>query len=359
MLQRRLFPLLLTSTRKQDEDKAGLLTDDGLTMSATPPDKAAPTDVGRSKAPPAAPAPPAQKVRNGLGNRVKDARSTIDVKKRTLRERAARERERHESVRTLFQLFEEDKGRGGGLLAGGLAYRTFIWLLPTALVASSFLRLFTEVGGKSPSETAKDLGMGAAMAASVNRAAVQAGRAAPILLLAGLVIMLWASRGVLKALRLVSAIAWRMDPTALRSPIRSTLATAGILSVFPVYGLVVGPLYRGNLGTDVLATMLATMGIAAIASWAAGQLISPDDIRWFDHVPGAILFAVGFEALRLATTLYFASKLERVDDLYGALGFAAVFMTYLFLVARLAVLGLMTNAAVRRSRLSRQDIDDT
>jgi uncharacterized BrkB/YihY/UPF0761 family membrane protein len=340
-------------------DKARLLTDDGLTMRATPPDKAAPTDAARGTAPTPTPAPPERKVRGALGNRFKDARATIDVRKRSLQERAAREREKHESVRTLFQLFEEDKSRGGGLLAGGLAYRLFIWLLPTALVASSSLRLFAEVGGKSPSATAKDFGMGAAMAASVNRAAVQAGRAAPFLLVAGLVIMLWASRGVLKALRLVSAIAWRMDPTALRSPIRSTLATTGTLSLFPVYGIVVGPLYRGSLGTDVLATLLATMGIAAIASWAAGTLTRSDDIRWFDHVPGAILFAVGFEALRLATTLYFASKLERVDDVYGALGFAAVFMTYLYLVARLAVLGLMTNAAVRRLRLSREDIDDT
>ena len=76
-----------------------------------------------------------------------------------------------------------------------------------------------------------------------------------------------------------------------------------------------------------------------------------------DLIPGAILFAVGYEALRLATTLYFASKLDRVDDLYGALGFAAVFMTYLYLVARLAVLGLMANAAVRRSGFSLESIN--
>jgi len=326
-------------------------------MRATPPDKAAPTDAARlATAPTPTPAPPEKKVRRRLGNRVKDARSTIDVTKRSLRERPARERDRHESVRTLFHLFEEDKGRGGGLLAGGLAYRVFIWLLPTALVASSSLRLFAEVGGKSPSATARDLGMGAAVAASVNRAAVQAGRAAPILLVAGIVVVLWVSRGVLKALRLVSAIAWGMSPVPLRSPIRSTLATAGILSVFPVYGIVVGPLYGGSLGSDVLASLLATMGIVAIATWAAGTLTRPDGIRWFDLIPGAILFAVGFEALRLATTLYFAGKLERVDDLYGALGFAAVFMTYLYLVARLAVLGLMANAAVKRSGLSLETI---
>jgi len=329
-------------------------------MRATPSDQTGSTDDAPLTAADASPPePPENKGRKRLSNRVKDARASIDVTKRTLRERADRERDKHESVRTLFHLFEEDKGRGGGLLAGGLAYRMFIWLLPAALVASSSMRLFAEIGGESPSATAKDLGMGAAVAASVNQATVQAGRAAPLLLVVGLVIMLWAARGVLKALRLVSAIAWRMTPVPLQSPIRATLVTAGVLSLFPLYGIAVGPLYRGSIGGDVLATLLATTGIVAIATWAAGTLTRPDGIRWFDLVPGAILFAVGFEALRLATTVYFASKLERVDDLYGALGFAAVFMTYLYLVARLAVLGLMTNAAVRRSRLSRESIDET
>ena len=90
--------------------------------------------------------------------------------------------------------------------------------------------------------------MGAALAATVDKASAQAGRAAPILLVMGLVIMLWASRGVLKALRLVSALAWGLRPAPLRSQIRSTLATAGILSVFSVYGVVVAPLYGGSLG---------------------------------------------------------------------------------------------------------------
>lgn len=292
--------------------------------------------------------------KRGLSTRAKGALSALDETKRTLMARAERERDKHGAVRTLFHLYEEDKGRGGGLLAGGLAYRLFIWLLPAALVASSLLRLFADAGGESPSATAKDVGMGAAMAATVNQAAVQSGRAAPILLVMGLVIMLWASRGVLKALRLVSSIAWRLSPIPMQSQVRTTLATAAVLCVFPVYGIVVGPLYGGSLGGDLVATFLATTGIAAIATWAAACLPLPEGVRWLHLLPGAILFAIGFEALRLATTIYFAGKLERVDDLYGALGFAAVFMTYLYLVARLTVLGLMANAAVYRSSFPRE-----
>jgi uncharacterized BrkB/YihY/UPF0761 family membrane protein len=273
-----------------------------------------------------------------------------------LRERADRERDKHESVRTLFNLYDEDKGRGGQLLAGGLAYRLFIWLLPAALVASSLLRLIAEIADKAPSTTAEDIGMGGAVAASVNSAVVQTGRGAPILLVIGLAIMLWASRGVLKALRLISALAWHLRPAPLPSQIRSTLATAGTLSLMAVYSLVVAPLYRGSLGSDVIATVIAITGMGVITTWAASTLPRPDDVGWFYLIPGAILFSVGVEALRLVVSLYFGPKLERVDDLYGTLGFAAVFMAYLYLVARLAVLGLMANAAIKRSGLSYESI---
>jgi uncharacterized BrkB/YihY/UPF0761 family membrane protein len=331
-------------------------SDDEPDVDRTPPEEIASTEAA---GPSTEPARPVQLEERGsrLRNRISDARSTVDETKRSLLERTERERDRHESVRALFHLVEADRGRGGGLLSGGLAYRMFIWLLPAALAATSLLRLVADKWGKPPSEAARSMGMAASLAETVGRAAAQAGRATPILLVMGLGLMLWASRGVLKALRLVSAIAWGMRPAPLQAPIRATLASAGILTVLSLYGFFLTPLYRGSLGGDLIATILATAGIAAIATWAARALPHPDGARASDFIPGGILFGVGFEALRLASTLYFARKLERVDDLYGALGVAAVFMTYLYLVGRLAVLALMTNAAVRHSGLFRENID--
>jgi uncharacterized BrkB/YihY/UPF0761 family membrane protein len=298
--------------------------------------------------PPSAPVRDQQEEERGgsLRGRVRDARSTVDEKTSSLLDRAERERDRHESVRAIFRVIEEDRGRGGGLLAGGLAYRLFIWILPASLVATSLISLFADLDNNPPAETARGLGMGAAMAATVGRAATQSGRAAWILLIMGLVFMLWASRSVLKAIRLVSTLAWSMRPSPLRSVTRSTLVTAGVMAFLCVYGFVVAPLYRGSFPSDVLATLVAIAGMVAIATWVARALPHPDSVKWFAFVPGAVLLALGIEALRLATTFYFAGKLERVDDLYGAAGFAAVFMTYLYLVARLSVLALMVNAAL-------------
>jgi membrane protein len=315
-------------------------------MGRTPSDEVGSTETGDPSNASAPPGPLEDERGGRLRSRVRDARSTVDERKRSLRERAERERDRHESVRALFRLVDEDRGRGGGLLAGGLAYKMFLWMLPSSLVATSLLNLFAEADDNPPSETAKGLGMGAALAATVGRAATQAGRATPVLLVMGLVLMLWASRGVLKALRLVSSLAWSMRALPLGSATRPTLAMVGVLTVFCVYGFVVAPLYRGPFPSDLAATMLAMAGMVAITAWATRALPHPEGIRWLAFVPGAILFALGIEVLRLATTFYFAPRLERVDDLYGAVGFAAVFMAYLYLVARLAVLALMVNAAV-------------
>ena len=71
---------------------------------------------------------------------------------------------------------------------------------------------------------------------------------------------------------------------------------------------------------------------------------------------GAALFAVGMEMLRLTTAVYLTGELEGVDDLYGAIGQAAVFMTYLYLVARLTVAGFKINAAIWRFRHAEDEI---
>ncbi len=52
-----------------------------------------------------------------------------------LRAQAEGARSSHASVDVGFSLFENDSAIGGGLLAGALAYRLFVLLLPSALLA--------------------------------------------------------------------------------------------------------------------------------------------------------------------------------------------------------------------------------
>jgi uncharacterized BrkB/YihY/UPF0761 family membrane protein len=62
-------------------------------------------------------------------------------------------------------------------------------------------------------------------------------------------------------------------------------------------------------------------------------------------VPGALLVAVGIVLLRFVTVIYFAGRLDSVSDLYGAMGLAAVFLAWLYILGRVFVAGVSLNAS--------------
>jgi uncharacterized BrkB/YihY/UPF0761 family membrane protein len=334
------------ATRSQrDAAREDLTQEQRLDQDQLAPDT---TPAGVDGGPAAGTPSPAGKL--GLRDRYKAARSKADETKRTLFERSEKESESHTSVRAALVLFAEDRARGGGLLAGGIAYRLFLWLMPAALAVTSLLSGFATLSGDPPAEVAESFGMGGAFAATIGEAASDADRAAWVLFVMGLVLMLWAGRSVGKACRLVSTLAWDMKLTPADYRMRQTLAIAGLLLAFPILPLLLKPLYSGDLRSDLGASLITVAGIGGLAAVAAAHTPHPDGVRWYEFLPGALIFALGMEAMRVATTVYFTGKLVRVNDLYGAVGLSAVFMTYLYLVARLIVIGYMTNGARWRVR---------
>jgi uncharacterized BrkB/YihY/UPF0761 family membrane protein len=89
--------------------------------------------------------------------------------------------------------------------------------------------------------------------------------------------------------------------------------------------------------------------MVALSIWVQVILPHAEDAPWTAFLPGAIVLAVGADLLRLVTQVYFAGRLDRVDDLYGALGLAAVFMAWLYLIARLIVASFAVSATRWRS----------
>jgi uncharacterized BrkB/YihY/UPF0761 family membrane protein len=184
------------------------------------------------------------------------------------------------------------------LLAGGIAYRLFLWLLPTALFLIASIGLIADLSSRSPEHVAGDAGLGAALTVTIAQAVEQSERGTIYLLFLGVVLMLWAGRSVVKALRLTSAVAWRVRPPPLTNALAASIIYTGISVAF---------------------------------------------------LPGAIVFSVGTGVLRIVTQLYLADRLGRVDDLYGALGLAAVFMGWLYLIGRLLVAAFAVSATRWRS----------
>lgn len=261
-------------------------------------------------------------------------------------------RQRRVSARVAFEAYEHDRRLAGGLLAGGLAYRLFLWLLPLALVAVTIVGVVADLSSSSPESVAHQSGLSAALAITIARAANDTGRGAAPLLLLGLWALIWAGKSVVKALRLVAFLAWQIPPRALAHGIRASLAFSCVAAGLLFSPTLLRPLYRGPFILDLLVWVLSTVALILLFAWVLGRLPHPNEVDGLALIPGAVLLALGFQAVRIATSVYLAGRLERLTDLYGALGIALVLMVWLFLAGRLVVAAMTLNAA--RHRAGRQ-----
>lgn len=256
------------------------------------------------------------------------------------------------AVQLAAEAVDQDRARAGGLLAGGLAYRIFLWEVPFALFLVSVFGLATELAGADPADLAQRSGMTASVAATIAQGvdASQRGRVWFLLLGAGLTV--WAGRGVIRGLRLVSQLAW-----GARAPQQSSLKGSLVVTGFGA-GLIgmqaVLPELSDRLGLPGIVHLLLGLVMAtAFLTWGL-SLLPRADSPWTAVIPGAVLLGVGLRLLSLAASTYFAYRLDRSDDLYGALGIAIVLMLYLFLIARLFVAAQFLNATLYRRRAPEQ-----
>ena len=101
-------------------------------------------------------------------------------------------------------------------------------------------------------------------------------------------------------------------------------------------------------GPGLLLWVLLVAVYGAVWLAASSALPHPPQVPLRGLVPGAILFAVGTEALHLLTVVWYGSKLEHSSELYGGLGAAVVLLAWLYLLGRLAITGSSARGAAGR-----------
>jgi uncharacterized BrkB/YihY/UPF0761 family membrane protein len=308
-----------------------------------------PEDLG-----PPGPGPEAQDAEGSKGIRARyaSARERGDAWVGRAQERFDEERRRRSWLEIVWQALVRMQRRGGPLLSGGLAYRIFLWELPMALALVSILGLFVDIGSVTPEQAAHDLGMSAALTAAVAQAVAQTDSSAWWLLLLGLWLTLWTARSAVSALRLIHRIAWNQDALP-----KINAFTAPVF--FSVYMLVAmcAALVSGNVvAGGVVVSILGWIVVIAInfALVAFGMTLLPRAGRpWPVVLPGAVLFTVVVRGMTIASQVYFAGKLDRVDDLYGSLGIAIVMLLWLYLFAWGWVAATFINAGLAGIREDR------
>src|SRR3954447_14961907 len=267
------------------------------------------------------------------------------------RDRATRRVEdlRHQStlVDAALEAGGLDRRRAGSLLAGGIAFRIFLWLLPAALFVSALIGLVRPTGAASPARVAQSLGLAASVASTVEHATRQSNRGATSLLALGAALMLYTAISLVRALRVAHVLAWEQPfGRAAHLPRDSAIFTAAIVTTVAIdTGLTYLRHQHAALSLLIVPLAFAITG----GLWLGLSALLPHaGAPWRALLPGAALFAIAHILLQVATVYYFAPKLTRAPALYGSLGTAATLLLWLFLVARTIVASAFLNAALWR-----------
>ena len=265
-------------------------------------------------------------------------------------ERAQAERVRHGSLDALFEMADRDAEVGGGIMAGALAYRLFIWLLPLALVAIAGLGIASSAASESPSSAARSGGLGGLVSSSVASAASSSARWYALLI--GIPVLVFTTRSLLRALIVSHRLVWTdLRERTPRPTLRSTVRLLGAL----VAVLVVSALASTVRHVSGVAGLLVTLAIALpyAALWLLiSEQLPHRDATWRGLVPGALVFGLGLEALHLVTVFLLAPFAESKQSTYGSLGLAAALLLDLYLMSRIVIATAVVNATLweRRSR---------
>jgi uncharacterized BrkB/YihY/UPF0761 family membrane protein len=262
---------------------------------------------------------------------------------RVLRTQVEAARADHSSIDLAYGVVERDSSIGGGLLAGALAYRLFVLLLPTALLLVSGLGLYAGSVDKSPSKVAEEAGLHGLIASEVSSAA--SGRHRGLVFLLMVPAVLYAMVALYRAIAKVHAIAWYGSGRGVSITRRGVgvFATALLLQIVAVE--IVGWIRRGNQFGG-LASLLVYLVLVGGAWLAVSTQLPHGEARWPRLLPGAVLFGIGLLFVNVFNVYVTTRLVENRANTYGALGVAAALLFSLVLVGRLMVISAELNAAL-------------
>jgi len=164
--------------------------------------------------------------------------------------------------------------------------------------------------------------------------------------------LVWAAIWAARAIRAVHFIAWHGGVERMGQPLQGALILiAAIVAVVLVISGAAAA--RDHLGTvGLLIAVAATFAFFGIWLWMEWMLPHGEaPLRAL--IPGAILVAVGIQAVHLTTALFIGAKVARASATYGSLGVAFTVLAWLYILSRIIVASAMLNAARWERRVQR------
>ncbi len=247
----------------------------------------------------------------------------------------------------MFAAAEHDEKIGGGILAGAVAFRLFLFMVPLVFVLVVVFGIGTGLAGEDTQSAAKSAGALGLLARSFSSVAGRSTWDRIVGLVVGGFALWLTARSALKVLRVTSALTWRVPVTKLARPGRAVAVFIGVILGAGVLTQVLGWLREASSLGGFVATMvfvLVPFGLWLFFSVRAFP--HPEDVGWRSMVPGALLVGIGVEVMHLITIYFIAHEVEAKSETYGAIGIALAMLLWAYLMGRVLIAGNVLNAAL-------------
>ena len=269
-----------------------------------------------------------------------------------LQEELQARRQRSGMVDAGFAVQDLDASVGGGILAGALAFRLFLFMVPFVYVVFTVLGVASRALGHDPAQLARNAGITGILANAVVKVGDQGAWTQVALVLGAVVAMFLTAGNLMKALYVVHWLIWRVHRVRPAGLV-PRLALIGCAVAVSAFGVAVNDL-RSSSGITgaVFAVLVITAFSFAVWWWVSWKLPhAPAPARAF--APGALLMAIGADVLHLLTTYWIGHLVARKTNTYGAVGIALAVLLWVYILGRIMVASAGLNAALWYRRENR------
>jgi uncharacterized BrkB/YihY/UPF0761 family membrane protein len=251
-----------------------------------------------------------------------------------------------------FLVQELDANAGGGILAGALAFRIFLFMVPLVYVVFTVLGAISRAAGQDPGQLARNVGITGILASTVVKVENQSGWAQAALVVGAVVAMLITAGSLMKALYVVHWLIWGI-PRVRPAGLIPRLALIGVTLVASVLGIAVNDLRNSAGIMGAILTVLVITGLSFALWWWVSWRLPHAPAPGQALIPGAVLMAIGADVLQLLTTYWIGYLVARKTNTYGAVGIALAVLLWVYILGRIIVGSAGLNAALWYRRENR------
>ena len=236
----------------------------------------------------------------------------------------------------------------GGSVASSVTLTVFVSLFPLALAAIAVVGFLAAGDNDVPKRIIDALSLKGQAATTVRDAIAHAQQSRKAASIVGFVGLVWSGLGVTTAVALAVRTPWQVKVAGLRSRLDGLLWILGAV-LLGGGAVALGAVLRvlpDAIPAAVSSIVVIALGLAVETGFFLWTfwILGDRRVGWRAMVPGALLGAVGFEALKLGATLYLPRLIANSSSLYGPLGVVFAILAWLALFARLTVFASTLNA---------------